>query len=124
MNTTLKYVAAILLLLLLTPDAQAAAFPCESAKLTPTQTLTCQDADLSNADDTTATLFNSLPREMRAEWADRQGEWVHKRYACGTDRECVLGTYTAQIDQLCDLGIAVADSVAPVLLEICEREPD
>ena len=88
---TMKYV--LLLLLVLLPGAgQAASLDCSKAKL-PTEKLICQDDELSNADDTTATLFSSLPREIRAWRAARtESGCISAKLAALSGRVCLTHT--------------------------------
>jgi uncharacterized protein len=81
--------------------AEAASFNCAHAFLPAEQTI-CGNANLSKLDERTAGMYfvivgSDAPQATITEVKDSQSRFIAQRNACGTNVDCLVDAYTAQM---------------------------
>jgi len=82
--------------------AAAASFDCKRAKL-PAEIAICSDPTLSAEDDELAheysPLIRSAPPDAAKTIKDEQKAWLGDRNACGSDMQCIMGSYRERLQR-------------------------
>ena len=106
----------VLLLIVFSCEAHAAAFNCAFAKL-PTEVLICQTPELSAADELNAEMFYKIRGAMStrsaAAFSSLERQWIQQRNDCGYDKQCIVNSYLEHFGYLCgaseDVGLGFSD---------------
>jgi uncharacterized protein len=82
--------------------AAAASFDCKKAKL-PAEVAICGDPTLSSEDEALASEYSPL---VKSAWPDdakkikaEQKAWLAERNACGSDKQCIMGSYRERLEK-------------------------
>ena len=90
----------------LVPAVQAASFDCAKA-ISADEKAICASRTLSDKDVEMATKYQFLrglfAMGVRGEMQDQQQRWLEQRKLCGSDANCLAGSYQTRIAELDDI---------------------
>src|SRR6266536_4071925 len=91
-----------LLAIMAVSPATAASFDCKRAKL-PAEIAICTDPTLSSQDEEMARqylpLIKSAPADSTKTIKTEQKAWLAERNACGSDMQCIMGSYRERLQR-------------------------
>jgi len=79
--------------------ASAQSFDCNKASLATEQAI-CASTELGQLDEQLASLYFSLPMDVREAMRRSQLDWLRRRNRCGFDQACIADAYRSRVQVL------------------------
>ena len=97
-----RIILLALIAVMMAGPATAASFDCKKAKL-PAEIAVCSDPTLSSQDEELAReyvpLVKSSPADLAKAIKTEQKAWLSARNACGSDMQCIMGSYRMRLQR-------------------------
>lgn len=105
-SSSLAGVSSLIIALSIASAVHAASFNCARARAADERTV-CADRVLNDQDVRVGLLFDItrglVPMGRRGQIQDEQIEWLKGRRQCGSNRVCLMSTYSHRIGRLMDV---------------------